>query len=366
MNPLSFLDGLFDEVEVEWRSLKDLLVRCSLSKIKTEPYIIVKPHGIVKFYYYHDRPFVRKGHRWLYRPKDSKINIKYIYYYLQLNTFYFQHFASKTETLKIPVEVINEFKIPIPCPNNPKKSLAIQSKLVEILDHFTELTEELTKELTLRKKQYRYYRNQLLSFDENCVEVEMKTLGSIGEVRMCKRILKNQTSAIGDIPFFKIRTFGKTPDSYISRDIFEKYREKYNYPKVGQVLISASGTIGKAVIFDGKEAYFQDSNIIWIENDEAKVLNKYLFYFYQIANWNISDGGVIKRLYNQNIKKTLIPIPYPNNPSQSLAEQARIVAILDQFDQLTHSLEEGLPHAIELGKKQYEYYRDLLFDFFKV
>jgi type I restriction enzyme S subunit len=131
------------------------------------------------------------------------------------------------------------------------------------------------------------------------------------------------------------------------------------------VLISASGTIGRAVIFDGQDAYFQDSNIIWIENDERKVLNKYLFYFYQVADWNPSDGGVIQRLYNDNLKKVSIPIPYPSDPDKSLAEQARVVAILDKFDTLTNSISEGLPREIELRKKQYEYYRDLLFSFQK-
>src|SRR5690606_37376481 len=119
----------------------------------------------------------------------------------------------------------------------------------------------------------------------------------------------------------------------------------------------------RTVIFDGDEAYFQDSNIVWLENDESKVLNKYLFYFYQIAKWHVSDGGVIKRLYNDNIKKTLIAVPYPDNPEKSLEEQARIVAILDAFDTLTTSPTKGLPREIVLREKQYAYYRDLLLSF---
>jgi type I restriction enzyme S subunit len=201
----------------------------------------------------------------------------------------------------------------------------------------------------------------LLSFEGT--EVEWKTLGEIGEVRMCKRIFKEQTSDVGDIPFYKIGTFGKEPNAFITRALFEEYRDKYSYPRKGEVLISASGTIGRAVIFDGQDAYFQDSNIIWLENNERKVFNKYLFYFYQVADWNPSDGGVIQRLYNDNLKKVRIPIPYPNDPEKSLAEQARIVAILDRFDTLTNSITEGLPHEIELRQKQYEYYRDQLFSF---
>jgi putative type I restriction enzyme specificity protein HI_0216 len=193
--------------------------------------------------------------------------------------------------------------------------------------------------------------------------VESVPLGKIGEIRMCKRILKEQTKDSGDIPFYKIGTFGKTPNSYISKELFKEYKLKYNYPKIGEVLISASGTIGKAVIFDGEDAYFQDSNIVWIENDESMVLNKYLFYCYQIAKWKIAEGGTIQRLYNDNLKKTMIPVPYFGDNKKSLAEQHRIVSILDKFEALTTSISEGLPKEIELRRKQYEYYRNQLLSF---
>lgn len=293
----------------------------------------------------------------------SKLDPKYVSYYLRTSHFKEQikKNISSGKISAINANGLSKAIIPIPCSENPEKSLKIQTKIVRILDAFTELTTELTAELTARKKQYNYYRDQLLSFKEG--EVEWKTLGEIGEVRMCKRIFKDQTSDLGNIPFYKIGTFGKTPNSYITRELFEEYKAKYSYPKVGEVLISASGTIGRAVIFDGQDAYFQDSNIVWIENDERKILNKYLFYFYQVADWNPSDGGVIKRLYNENLKKVKIPIPYAENPVKSLAEQARIVSILDKFDALTNSISDGLPHEIKLRQKQYEYYRDLLFSF---
>lgn len=191
----------------------------------------------------------------------------------------------------------------------------------------------------------------------------MIPLGVIGEIRMCKRVLKEQTSDFAEIPFYKIGTFGKEPNAYISRELFNEYKSKYSYPRIGEILISASGTIGKAVIFDGQEAYFQDSNIVWVENDESQVLNKYLFYCYQIAKWKIAEGGTIQRLYNENLKKTLIPIPYPNDKEKSLEEQRRIVSILDKFDALITSISEGLPKEIELRRKQYEYYRNQLLSF---
>ena len=243
----------------------------------------------------------------------------------------------------------------------PLPPLQVQREIVRILDTFSEYTTELTTELTMRKKQYEYYRDNLFSFD-SC-EYEQRLLGEIGEVRMCKRILKEQTLDIGDIPFYKIGTFGKEANAYISQELFEEYKSKYNYPKIGDVLISASGTIGRTVVFDGKDAYFQDSNIVWIENDESIVLNKYLFHFYKIAKWYIAEGGTIQRLYNDNLKKTNILVPYPNDKEKSLTEQQRIVDILDRFDTLCNDISKGLPAEIESRQKQYEYYRDKLLSF---
>jgi type I restriction enzyme S subunit len=240
----------------------------------------------------------------------------------------------------------------------PIPPISVQGEIVRILDKFTEFTAELkaqlTTELTARKKQYEYYRNKLLTFKEG--EAEWRQLGDIGSIKMCKRILKQQTSSSGEIPFYKIGTFGKEADSFISKQLYLEYCNKYSFPKLGDILISASGTIGRAVAYDGKPAYFQDSNIVWIDNDEKMVLNKYLWHFYKIAKWNVSSGGTIDRLYNNDLRKIQIPIP-------PLSKQKEIVAILDKFDALTNSITEGLPKEIELRQKQYEYYRDLLLNF---
>lgn len=173
---------------------------------------------------------------------------------------------------------------------------------------------------------------------------------------MCKRILKSQTNNHEGVPFYKISTFGKVADAYISNETFNEYKNKYSYPKKGDILISCSGTIGKTVVFDGKPAYFQDSNIVWLQNDETKVLNKYLMYYYQLIPWKISTGGTISRLYNENILKTTIPVP-------PLSEQERIVSILDRFDKLCNDISEGLPAEIKARQEQYEYYRDKLLTF---
>ena len=163
---------------------------------------------------------------------------------------------------------------------------------------------------------------------------EVKTLGEIGEPYMCKRILKEQTSSTGDIPFYKIGTFGGIPDAFISRDLFEQYKEQYNYPRKGTLLLSAAGTIGRVVVFDGKDSYFQDSNIVWIDNDETKVTNDFLFYCYSRMQWKTEEGGIVSRLYNANLKSTSFIAP------KSLAEQQRIAKVLSDVDALISTTEK--------------------------
>ena len=134
-------------------------------------------------------------------------------------------------------------------------------------------------------------------------------LGDIGEIRMCKRILKSQTTTKGDIPFYKIGTFGKEADTFISRKIFNSYKERYNFPNKGDVLISAAGTIGRCVIYNGEDSYYQDSNIVWVNNDESIVLNDYLFYVLNNITWTPSKGSTILRLYNDDIRNKDFIVP---------------------------------------------------------
>lgn len=124
---------------------------------------------------------------------------------------------------------------------------------------------------------------------------------------MCKRIFKDQTANTGDIPFYKIGTFGKKPDSYISKSLYSEYKSKYNYPKKGEVLISCSGTIGNLVVFDGKDSYFQDSNIMWFSNNENTITNKYLYYFLSKKKWNKQNSTTITRIYKNDLENEIIP-----------------------------------------------------------
>ncbi|WRG16761.1 restriction endonuclease subunit S [Helicobacter pylori] len=156
-------------------------------------------------------------------------------------------------------------------------------------------------------------------------------LGDIGKPCMCKRVMKHQTTRYGEIPFYKIGTFGNTADAFISKKLFLEYKTKYSFPKKGDILISASGTIGRAVIYNGKPAYFQDSNIVWIDNDETLVKNDFLFYVYSHVKWN-TEHTTILRLYNDNFRNTLIPLP-------PLNEQIAIANILSDVDHYLYSLD---------------------------
>lgn len=159
------------------------------------------------------------------------------------------------------------------------------------------------------------------------------TLGNLGEVKMCKRIFAHQTSKSGQIPFYKIGTFGGKADAFISRELYDRYRNAYSFPKMGDILLSAAGTIGRTVIYDGKDAYFQDSNIVWLEVDENQVDKGFLKYFYDSYPWKNLEGTTIKRLYNGLIRNTAISLP-------SLPEQKAIASALSTFDTYIDSLTE--------------------------
>ena len=155
---------------------------------------------------------------------------------------------------------------------------------------------------------------------------EQRKFGDLGSVAMCKRIFKEQTSTDGDIPFYKIGTFGAEPDAFISRELFEEYRGKFQYPNIGDMLISASGTIGRTVEYKGEEAYFQDSNIVWFKHDD-RVDNSFLKCIYEIVKWSGIEGSTIKRLYNDNFLKTEFSMP-------KVAEQQQIGMYFQSLDHL--------------------------------
>ena len=293
----------------------------------------------------------------LLRPQLDKVQSRFLKYAIE-SIHGRKELRKRTLINAVPIKINKDDigKVTIPLP-----PIEIQREIVHTLDNYTEnvvkLQNQLTAELTARQKQYTFYRNKLLTFSGNeKAKIVKISLGDIGPICMCKRILKSQTNTVEGVPFYKIGTFGKKADAYISKETFDEYRSKYSFPKKGDVLISAAGTIGRTVVYDGKPAYFQDSNIVWIDNNESVVLNSYLRYCYELKPWKVSSGGTIQRLYNDNIAKAIITVP-------SLDVQNRIVNVLDNFEKICSDLNIGLPAEIEARQKQYEYYRDRLLTF---
>ena len=195
-----------------------------------------------------------------------------------------------------------------------------------------------------------------LRFSEFSGEWEFISIGDIGKVTMCKRIMKDQTTESGDVPFYKIGTFGKRANAFIEREIYEEFKSKYSYPKKGEILIAASGaTYGKTVVFDGNDGYFQDSNIVWIANNETLVHNQFLYTCYQRIKWAIEES-TIPRLYNSVISGTKLKIP-------SLQEQQKIASFLTSVDTKIEQLtkKESLLQKYKKGVMQKIFNQEIRF-----
>lgn len=372
---MSYLDTLLQDVKVEWKALGQVLVRTKGTSItagqmkilhkdgaplkifaggKTvafvdykdipdkdinrEPSVIVKSRGIIEFEYY-DKPFSHKNEMWSYHSKNENIDIKFVYHYLRINEPYFQNIGGRMQMPQISTPDTDKFQIPIP-------PLSVQKEIVRILDSFTELTAELaaelTAELTARKKQYNYYREKLLSFEEG--DVEWKTLGEVTKVLRGRRLTREQLSADMKFPVFH---GGLEPLGYYGLS---------NRPANSVMIINvgaSAGTVGYSDV-----DFWSSDGCFCLEHSE--LLNNKFLYYYLIGKQNFLQSRVrkagIPTLDGLVVEKLQIPIP-------PLSEQERIVAILDKFDTLTTSISEGLPKEIELRKKQYEYYRDLLLTF---
>lgn len=307
--------------------------------------VVCIPWGGTPNVKYHKGKFVTGDNRIATSLDINILSNKFLYYWMQSKINVISKFYRGSGIKHPSMKDVLDMNIAVP-------PLEVQCEIVHILDDFTLLSAELSAELKARKRQYEYYKNKIF----NNKNVKYMRLEEIGQVKMCKRILKKQTNSISGIPFYKIGTFGKEPDAYISEETYKDYLKKYNHPKKGDILISCAGTIGRTVVYDGKPAYFQDSNIVWLEHDESIVLNKYLLYSYSLNPWNISNGGTIARLYNDNILKAVIPVP-------TIEDQIKIIKVLDNFDKICNSLMDGLPAEIEARQKQYEYYRDKLLTF---
>ena len=295
-------------------------------------------------------------------------NYRYVFHFLLSQYEYIKSLGSGSQT-NINAGIVKKLIIPIPCPDNPEKSLAIQAEIVRILDTFTELTTELTTELNLRKKQYNYYRDQLLSFEEG--QVEWKMLGEVGEFIRGKRFTKADyvEKGVNVIHYGEIYTRYGVFTTHALSQVRSDMAASLRYAEPGDVVITDVGEtvedVGKAV------AWLGDDKVAIHDHCYAfrHTMNpKYISYCMQTASFIAEKAKHVARtkvntLLMNGFAKVSVPIPYPDDPEKSLAEQARIVAILDKFNTLTTSISEGLPREIQLRQKQYEYYRDLLLSF---
>lgn len=268
---------------------------------------------------------------------------KFLFYWLTIEAK--KHVYSGMGNPKLMSHQVENIPVPIPCPDNPEKSLAIQSEIVRILDKFTALTAELTAELTMRKKQYNYYRDQLLSFDEG--EVEWKMLGDLGENLDSKR--KPITSGLreaGSIPYYGASGIVDYVKDYIFDGDFLLISED------GANLLARNTPIAFSI--SGKSWVNNHAHVIKFDSYAERRYVEYYLNSIDLAPY--ISGAAQPKLNKKNLESIRIPNPSPE-------DKERIVSILDKFDALTNSINEGLPREIELRQKQYEYYRDLLFSF---
>ena len=143
---------------------------------------------------------------------------------------------------------------------------------------------------------------------------------------MCKRILASQTNTEEGVPFYKIGTIGNAPDAYISKELFDDYKTKYNYPHKGEVMITCAGTVGKCVIYDGKDAYYQDSNIVWIDNPSQCISNSFLYHLLAKVDWRKLNSTTIIRIYNDDLRN--LKLNYPQIEEQQ--KISRLLSLLDE------------------------------------
>lgn len=398
-NNRTFLEKLLDGAEVEWKPLKDILIRTKGTKItaaemkvlhkdnaplkifaggKTfalvnfedipekdinkNPSIIVKSRGIIEFEYY-DKPFSHKNEMWSYYSNDKNINIKYIYYVLKNQEPYFQNLGSKMQMPQIATPDTDKYLVPIP-------PLSVQTEIVKILDALTALTSELTSELILRQKQYEYYREKLLSEEElGKVGFEWKPLKEIAEyirgvtynktnespnnigykiLRANNITLSSNTLNFDDIKVIKFDTKVKSSQMLYKNDI---------------LISAASGSrehVGKvAFIYQDIDYYF--GGFMGVIRCNNNVNSRYLFHIFTSSIFQdylneVLNSSTINNLNSKVMDSFRLPIP-------PLSVQTEIVKILDKFENLTNSITEGLPLAIEQSQKRYEYYRELLLSF---
>lgn len=396
MSSADFIEKLLDGTEVEWKALESCatiergrrVTKSELSPEKKYPVfsggvtpmgfcddfnqnkntITIVKYGTAGFVNFIETDFWANDVCYCIKPRES-LNNRYLFFYLKNHQNEIQSLATDAIPAHLPTQEISTYLIPIPCPEDQRKSLEIQAEIVRILDAFAKLAAELAAELAAREKQYKHYRDQLLCFEDR--SVEWKALGEIGEFIRGKRFTKADyvEDGISVIHYGEIYTrYGAFTDRAFSQ-VRSDLADSLRYAESGDVVIAGVGEtvedVGKAVAWIGNDrvAIHDDSYAF-----RHSMNPKFVSYVMQTARFIDEKAkhvarGKVNRLLINGLEKVRIPVPYPSDQKKSLAEQARIVAILDKFDALTNSITDGLPREIELRQKQYEHYRDLLLSF---
>ncbi len=267
---------------------------------------------------------------------SKNLDAKFLLEYVQRKDFYKKYGEiadGGRKAKRIQVETFLEFPIYLP-------NILEQKKIADCLTSLDDL-------ITAEVRKLESYKNHKKGLMQKLFPTEGKslpewrlpeflsseewiktTIGHIGDVLMCKRIFADQTNENGGIPFYKIGTLGGEPDAYISKDLYDEYKSKYKYPRKGEVLLTCSGTVGKCVPYDGQDAYYQDSNIVWIDNPSLAITNELLFNILCNVNWEKLNSTTIRRIYGSDLRNLSIAYPI------SKIEQLKIADFLNTVDVL--------------------------------
>ena len=305
--------------------------------------------------------FWANAHCYYIIPNLEIVNNRYLYQFLKFQEKFFMNSQHGAGIPALATSKLNKHLIPIP-------PLSVQQEIVRILDKFTQLEAELEAELDCRLRQYEYYRDKLLTSDEN--QVEWKTLGevllSVKTGLNPRRFFKLNTSdaknyyiTIRELRDGKIIPSDKT--DRINDDALNLCQKRSNL-EIGDVLFSGTGTIGEmAIIKEEPYNWNIKEGVYALKPNHIIITSGYIRYI--LSSQKIKDkiisksaGGTVKSISMKELQLIQIPVP-------PIEEQERIAGILDKFDTLVNSISEGLPREIELRRKQYEYYREKLLSF---
>ncbi|GJQ06334.1 type I restriction system specificity protein [Capnocytophaga cynodegmi] len=298
--------------------------------------------------------FWANAHCYYVIPNIDFVNNRYLFHFLKWQEFYLMEAQHGAGIPALAISKLSKLQIPIP-------PLSVQKEIANILDTFTTLEAELEAELDCRLRQYRHYRDTLLTFGD---DVEWKTLGEVCEyVDYRGKTPKKVESGIYLVTAKNIKK------GFIDYEVSKEYISENDYdevmrrglPKIGDVLITTEAPCGNVAQVDNENIALAQRVIKYCSRDVTYLSNDFLKHYllcndFQNLLFNSATGGTVKGIKGSVLHKLQIPIP-------PIEEQRRIVNILDKFDTLTNSITEGLPKEIELRRKQYEYYREKLLSF---